>query len=581
MSLLQKYIFTLTIPGPDPDINLTPINERLTRDYEKVGGFAWGKRKKLKTKLRFTKVDYEFFKDVFDGNEYFSYDLNIYLRCGGANATPELWHKCKLLGSKASWDKAAGTVEFDPVNDDVWECFMQGMKKKVDLLSYGDPVYVRNIHGHIQQKECTFTGISLPDPEDENDCVPGGANEMYWTKIYQSYTGVTTVIRWQREFWDLAGSPPDNSWTSVVDPVEGTVFVRKVKTNGPRRIEINGPLHYEFVWDVLDFTEQEGMDNGRFIKDIFEDVIMEAVNDQECVLDHVVSTFLDVNPLDQGDATAYARALAKLKYLTIFQRSDIFKWNAAENAQYLEVTIANFIEMLCKTFHMYWTIIEEDGEYTFRMEHVSYFIAPNGLDLTVDPYAKYIRAYERFDLNTKEDIPAFERWSMVKFRPGSIFAPSEIKYASAFTSNEAKEYPIPEITTDFAAMFLNDIGDETDLEGSFLMACHIDTGSYYIDREYDEFNGALSFWELLRYYHKWDRYYNEGTVVSGGLTELVTFGSQKFLKQAPEIEVPISCENLRLYFNANLLQKANLGWGEVETASYDTLKESLRLKILH
>lgn len=583
MALLDKYVFTLITPGATPDVNLTPINDRLIRDDEKIGGFAWGKRKVLKTKLRFAKTDYQFFKDAYEGDELFTYDLKIYQKCGGFSATPELWHTGKLLASKASWDKAAGIVEFEVVNDDLWECFLQGMKKKIDVLSYGDPIYVRNIHGIIEQRECTFSGPSAPDPGEEDDCIPGGADAGYWIKVYESInvnTGVgsvNVVIRWQRERWNGLGAPPDNSWHSVTDPIDGPIYVRKVKVNGPRRIEINGSTHYEFVWDVLNFTEQEGIDNGRLVKDIFVDII----NESGCDFDGVSSTFFDVNPLDGGDATVYNRADAKLKYLTIFQRSDIFKWNAAENAQYLEMTIEGFLEILCKTFHCFWTIEQADGLYTFRLENASYFLSSNGLDLTTGSYAKYVRAYERFEMNTKEVIPAYERWSMVKYRPDSIFAPSEIRYATYYTSNDVKEYPIAEVTTDFAAMFLNDVGDEVDLSGSFLMACHLDTGGYYIDREYDEFNGALSFWELLRYYHTWDRYSGGGTVLSGGNSQVVTFGSVKRLKQAPEIEFSISCTDIALYFNANQLQKTALGWGEIESSSYDTLKESLRLKLLH
>lgn len=577
MALLHEFVFELTTPEPESPRILTPINDRLNRAWEKVGpATARGRRKVLKTKLTFAKADYKWFKEQFDLNEYAEYVLEIKRRCGGAGETPTLWHRGKILFSKASWDFARGTVDFELVQDDAWECFMSGMKKKVNLLDFGTSILVRNVHGELQQKECFYA--PLP-PTNEDDCITGGAAAGYWTKVFYEFrlTPFQITIRWQREKWTLGGSPPDNSWALITDPVDGPIYVRKVKVYGPTRYELGTSLHYQLVWKVLDFVDQEGIDNGRLFKTIFPLVIPES----GCEFDHIRSTFFDVNPAGGPGTTAYDRALEKLKYLTFFQRSDILKWDAEENATRLEMTIEAFIEVVCKVFNCYWTIETADDETTFRIEHDSYFATPDGFDFTTGDFAKYVRAYERFELNSKEAVPSYERFLMTKYLDNSIFAPCEIFYGYPFTAAEPKEYAIPECTTDFQAMILADDDDDANLKGVFLMSVHLSDGHYYIDREYDEFNGALSWWELIRKYHKWGRPYSEGVFTSGSLSATVTFENVKRLKQTPEITVSMSCDQIENDFSPENLHKTVLGWGEVDTASEDTLTSSITLKLLY
>ena len=103
---------------------------------------------------------------------------------------------------------------------------------------------------------------------------------------------------------------------------------------------------------------------------------------------------------------------------------------------------------------------------------------------------------------------------------------------------------------------------------------------FYIDREYNSINGSLSWWELLRKYWNYGRYMSGAVVRSGPNVETITINSPRRIKEAPEISFPISCD-VEAAFNPDLPITTPLGQGQVDTAVYDTLTETLTLKLMY
>lgn len=583
VSLLNDFSFILDIPGDDPR-TLTPTNDRLQVVWERVeGDWSRARRKAIKTPLTFYKSDYIFFADRAAANPYEELTLNIYRKCGSALNTPTLWHTGKILLSKARWDRAAGKAEFDILPDDLWKCWEQNKNTVFNLLAYGDPITVYSVYGEISYYTSTFIDPipGHPTAAEQDAAVPGGANAMQWVKVSYKLWKVGPIprvtVKWAREIWTGVGSPPDNSWIQITDPLLGVIFARKPQVNGPNWHNLDS-WQYEQTWDILDFDIQRGIDNGRLVKEILPQIfeVFGCNDDACCGVYRVRSAFFDIDGGTPPDTPPYDRAAEKLKNLLIFQRSDILKAFADANASRHDITLLNFIELLCKTFDCRYSIVFEETLPTIRIEHFSYFTESNGMDVSASPY---VRRYERFDIDSVGDIPQYEEFLMTKGRDGTIFAPSKISYDPKIASKEGRPLPVPECTTDFSGLFLSDDDDENDLKGSFLMAVYEIEGNYYIDQEYSEMNGALSWWELLRKYWTYGRYMSAATVTSGSQTASISVSRVRRIKELPEISVILDCSSEADY-NPDLLVNTPLGWCEVDTAQYDTLNETLTLKLL-
>lgn len=578
VSLLNDFSFILDVPGEDAR-TLTPTNDRLQVSWDKIGGeYSRARRKVIKTSLTFLKSDYQFFKDRFDAQPFEELELNIYRKCGAASNVPTLWHSCRILLSKARWDHAVGRVDFDLQPNDLWKCWEQNKNKTVNILGQGTAVTVYSIYGDVSYRTHNFIDPIPGHPTDaeQDAAVPGGANAMQWVKVSYKYWKVGGIprvtVKWAREVWAGVGAPPDNSWVQITDPLLGIIFARKPAVNGPNYHNLDNGL-YEFTWDIIDFATQQGIDNGRKVKEVTP-LIIAATG---CDFDQVKSGFFEINQENPQDNAPYLRAYAKLKNLLIFQRSDILKAFATANASRHDITIINYVELLCKTFNCFYTIQYEATELIFRIEHFSYFVENDGLDVSASPY---LRRYARFEIDSVEDIPPYEEFLMTKGRDGTIFAPSKMEYSLPVASSEPKPNPVPECTTDFEGLFLADDDDENDLKGSFLMAVYEIDSLFYIDREYNSINGSLSWWELLRKYWNYGRYMSGAVVRSGPNVETITINSPRRIKEAPEISFPISCD-VEAAFNPDILVTTPLGQGQVDTAVYDTLTETLTLKLIY
>lgn len=578
VSLLSDFSFLLDVPGEEEPRTLTPTNDRLKVSWDKVAGdWSRARRKTIKTRLVFFKSDYQFFRDRAAAQTYEELTLKIYRKCGSAANTPTLWHACRIVLSKARWDHAAGRVDFDLQPDDLWKCWEQNKNKTVNILGQGTAVTVYSIYGDVSYRTHNFIDPipGHPTGAEQDAAVPGGADAMQWVEVSYKYWKVGGIprvtVKWAREVWTGIGDPPDNSWVQITDPILGVIFARKLAVNGPNYHNLDNGL-YELTWDILDFSTQQGIDNGRKVKDITPVIIAAA----GCGFDQVRSAFFEINEENPQDTAPYIRAYQKLKNLLIFQRSDILKAFATGNASRHDISIINYIELLCKTFNCLYTIqYETGGLVIFRIEHYSYFTKPNGLDFSASPY---VRRYERYELDSVEEIPQYEEFSMTKYRDGTIFAPSKMEYSLPFTAKEPRGMPVPECTTDFEALFLADDDDENDLKGSFLMAVYEIEGQFYIDQEYGELNGSLSWWELLRKYWNYGRYMAGAVVRSGSLSETISINSPRRIKEAPQITIPIDCATEAAY-NPDELVNTPLGWGEVDSAEYDTLSETITLKL--
>lgn len=561
MPLLDKYSFE--VDGGSGPVTVTPTNDRLQVEWQRKDGALFF-RKTLKTPLRFTGADFVMFETAFAANECGVYDVTIYRKCG--NQIPVTWMVGKIYLNDGKYDHARGVVEYEMETVDLYTCFLKNIKKKINLLDYGTPLKSYNASGTIVTEVCTANNTIDYNPID---CLPGGASAGLWTAIKHTVvtdagTGVSETT-WAREVWG-ATTPPDSSWTLV-----GGQYVREVVIYSAVILDDFLP-DYTYEAFLYDFDDQGGIDNGRLLRDILEDV----VNASGCGFNLVTSDFFDVNPLNLHPTNiAYERADERLKHLIIYQRTDVVKWNAANNAVRADITIDDFLKVLFGLFQAYWVIKETEDGLTFQVEHVSYFSAVNQNDFTAGAYAVYTRGYRRYTAAGKDIVPPFEVFSNPGSRQNSVFSDTRITYpAECVTSDQQKENTVTQASTDLAGTMYNDLLNP---DGLFFMATFPQADKYYIFQDYFQINGCLSWWELVNYYWLHDRFAATGTITQYDNEADVTFLSRKRIKEQPEIKIPVACD-VEADFSPDALQRLPLGWSEVQTATYDTKTEVLALK---
>ena len=556
MALLDKYSFE--VDGTP----VTPTNERLQMEWQRKDGTRFF-RKSLKTALRFTGADFLFFETEFAANDCKTFELTIYRKC--LTQIPQLWHTGRIYLNDGKYDHARGTVEYEVESVDLYTCFLKGIKNKVNLLAYGTPLKTLNASGTIVTQTCTETSLNY----NFVDCISGGASSGLWTAIRHHVSAdvgfEVAETTWAREEWGPT-TPPDQSWTLV-----GGIWVREVIIMSSVILNDNLP-YYTYEAFLYDFDTQGGIDNGRLLRDILEDV----VNASGCGFNLVTSDFFDINPLNLHPTNlAYTRADERLKHLMIYQRTDVVKWNAITNAVRAEITIEDFLKVLFGLFQVYWVIKETEDGLTFQIEHVSYFAAVNQTDFTAGSYANYSRGYQRYTVAGKDVVPPYEVFSNPGSRQNSVFSDTRITYpAECVTSDQQKENTVLQASTDLAGTIYNDLLNP---EGLFFMATYQQDDKYFVFQDYFQLNGCLSWWELVNYYWMHDRFSATATITGHENSEDVTFLSRKRIKEQPEVKIPVSCD-VEADFDPDALQRLPLGWSEVQAATYDTKTEVLALK---
>lgn len=559
MILLEKFSFE--VDGGSGPVTVTPTNDRLQREWQQKDGTRFF-RKILKTPLRFTGDDFVFFETEFAANECKTFEVSIYRKCG--SQVPELWHSGRIYLNDGKYDHARGVVEYELETVDLYTCFLKNIKKKVNLLDYGTPLKSLNSSGTIVFYTCE---AAIGAPGNPIDCIPGGASAGLWTVVrhtdFPDESQSKTI--WAREEWGPT-TPPDDSWTLV-----GGVYVRAVVIYSSVILNDNLPF-YDYEAFFYDFSTQGGIDNGRLIKDIFEEVI----NASGCGFNLITSDFFNINPLGLAPSNiAYDRAAERLKHLMVYQRTDIMKWDAASNATRADITIEDFLKVLFGLFQVYWVIKETEDGLTFLIEHVSYFSSVNQNDFTAGAYENYTRGYKRYTVSGKDMVPPYELFSNPGSRQPSVFGDTRITYPTeCVTSDQQKENSVLLASTDLTGTIYNDLLNP---DGLFILATYEKDGKYYIFQDYAQLNGCLSWWELVQKYWMHDRYGETGVITVHENTEDLTFLSRKRIKEQPEIKVPISCD-VEADFSPDALQKLPLGWSEVQSATYDTKTEVLALK---
>lgn len=582
-NLFDRYRFTAS-DGVD-DTSVYPVNSGLRFRWERQddGKFF---REKLATELVFRGDDYTYFRGFFDDGTCTRVTLTIERRCSG---TLQTWSE-RFVGVvpifEGEWDFDRCEVRFRLVNDDIYECVNRNLNKKQNWLNLAAAVELKTIYGEFDYLDCPynfgdfslatydgqylfhkqcFTGVT-DDYNDDTTPDPATAwRPFLHEQIVQPGAPPANVeiqTRWIRETVNYPGGPPPGEGWILLG---GTTYVRPALYGGITENTFTDDDGF-FVRQFSANTVVDPISNGRF----FNDVFVAAVEALGCPIDEVVSNFFGINP-DGTEPTndAYDFAAANLQQVLIFQKSDVTNADATDDATVLELTLKEVLEALRDSLNVYWAIEDVGGTMTFRLEHLSYFDAANGLDITALGGGKYTAGMNAFKI--EQETPYYEEFGYQE------------SYTEGFT-NKRIEYPAdcataPEIDRSTRSMnadvpgLINNANAGT---SGFVFVCATEesAGVYQINRYNNEVNGAMQWRALHDNVWPFGRFRMDATSTASD-----DFAVQTIIKRKAQVPVtiPWCCED----FDPTELMQTGLGWGAVKDAEEDTLKATLTVNLLH
>lgn len=575
---LSKYTFLLTFPSGDRV--MVPATNTLAFTWEKAKDSV-GFVKKLDTQLTFLGDDFCVFYNLERNKQICTrIPIQILEDCEG---TQNLIFQGYISLTDGQWNASHKRVTFPVREQDSLTCLLEQSEDLVNLLDIvprPDTVEGKTFIGTLQFQTCEGNiqlGIDQEDAPEEvtnGSCLTGQGWVVYRNRVEiladlpDGSTNLNVRTTWVREYSEGATQPPGEGWIQ-----EGSGWVRPVPTILDLEQTNISPQLIELFYIIVGAEGKTPLkyDNGMLLNTVLEKFMLQF----NCGLT-VVSDFFGINP--DGTApvnSAYLAALDGYQAITIYQKSDIVRAFATQNATILNVTWQRLFEYLKGLFNVYWTV---EGN-TLRIEHISYFQSEKRMDLTLPDFVKYIDNNFAWSYD-KEKRPKEERWSYQA--RGIDFVGKPILYPAECSDRDSKiqEYNFSEVYTDIS--LLNSVNKDENLDGIVFVALDQYQGSYFINRDTGtlsnspQINGRLAIANLHEAVHTWNRPHRTGKM-NGKDT---VFDSFQRTRRQPGIVLKMCCSDL-LKWKPEYLIKSQLGWGEQDSITWDSQTELLTFDLLH
>lgn len=541
-----------------------PVFDAITFEDSREEGQVYY-RKECTTTFIFQNAEYTYFKGLLDTNYCGTLELRLYWN-GILKYTGNLNLR---LNSKFDVDNCR--VELTATPEDNYNALFANWEREINILNIPatSSVTSKIIIGTI---ESTFVTTSGTVPDD-----PPGPAANTWTLVSSSYDSGLDITdqTFKRETITIAcdnGNPvsPGADWTLAEDNCGSNSTARYVRGLRVYLIESTTDTLTYGIIGVDTNNNVDEYDNGRLWSDVIDYFITQAGFS-------LVSDFFNINPDNTHPSNdPYTAADPNLHNLLIYQKSDIKRFDAAQNATVGRTTLKNLLEFLDIAFDVKYSI----SGSTIRLEHVSYYTATNGEDLTSTSPLK-VAGFNNFTFD-EQDTYAQEKylWMDEDFRGGNDFIGQPITYNCGDPEEEPLELTAEEFVTDISGILANP--DNYEDKGFVLIACGSINSDYFILRETGQISNAfqlnahLSWANLHHNYKRYDRPQPTGTINGNA----VTFASVRPKKRQ---EVIVIHKTVDQYFSINFSQRirSGLGWGEVETAVYNSKDCSLQITLLH
>jgi hypothetical protein len=587
MQIVNKHRYRLT------DRNgvaiLSPLGEtRLALQYSREDDNRFDYEKKMQGKLTLVKEDYNRLLTL-EKSTYRCSQITIVIeeKCG------DTWkeiHSGILRLNEGAWDLSKCLVEIPIGSYDNYACVDVGFDEEVNVLnSMATPTKVSVL---ISDPRSYIETITPCNNSDCNDlfawCGTGEPYSQGWVIYQYEYwtnsagTACAATVHWAREVVEVpAAEVMNSSWIMVEDLGATKKYARRVTTFGCITNTVINDFtgetesHYQcgFVGAAGVNTE---IDNGMLLSEVLTHLV------RKTCLDYTVkSELFQINPDVVTDISYVTGERSFTDKLVLFQKSDVKRWNALNNASIANLSLEQLIEYLVEMFNVQYRI--QDGNI-FRIEHVSWFQQNSGLDLTIPRFIKNIQGKQQYTYETAK-IPRIETFTFMEAE-GADFVGKPIEYdtfcSTSVRSEQKKEHKLDKVTTDVGFIMNHPDADSKVIsdDGFVLVACEDIDGDLVIVRGAPildsgaRLNNVLGWAILHDTFHKHNRPFPYGNM-NGAFT---IFDSIIPLKKGAKLSVPLCCTDT---FNPLDKITTELGEGVVGSAEINLTTGVLEVEVLY
>lgn len=515
-------------------------------------------------------------------------------------ATWNEWFSGLISLNEGDWDLDNCRVEIKFQDFKPEQCFLDNKGEKIDLLR---ETFARRtvmmlptniiIETETCEKDARSTGADNPSYLGGyqwcgNEPPQNGA----WTAYEHSETDdgihhrITT--KWARQVMELdcIFEPVGvEGWIMVEDncvvvpgnlPTGSRKYARPATIYGCEYTNGDGTAGSTMVCKIYgQGTDNVAFDNGLPLEDVIQSFVYKF-----CPEITVKSDFFQINPQEEEIINYVTGKISKVRYLTLYQKSDVKRPNAAGNASKMEWSWDKLMTTLNLMFNVEWRV---EG-MTLIIEHTSFFKRVKGLDLTQPKYAINVKGKRRYSY-TNGTIPKQELWKWKESSAYGDFPGLPIIYDNGCVTRGGREtvktYAIDDVMTDVEYAVSNAAPDSPNVsdEGIVMIAAAMSGDNYYILTETGileetRLNNTLALAQLMRDYHRHNRPLRSGRM-NGFET---SFLSVIPTKKGVPISIPFCCGDA---FDPDDIVTTPLGEGIVDKATFKFKSSTLELELLY
>jgi hypothetical protein len=560
-----------------------PADAGFEIDYARAGEFRIGFEGNMKTKLTF--VYKEDFQDLIDeetsANKCYPLPVEIRRECDGEE---KIVGTAELHLVDGEWNLDNCTIEVELRMFNPYTCYEDNAEAEIDLFEASDNHYtVRLLRGGLEYVHYSSTGYDNDEwnPLFFPEADPQTKGWVFWKFEHVNTTNTSTYYYVRERIVAPTVTTPDMiplSGTYVRKPI---LYAYRIIGAGPgsrpnRRGQADAFI-YPFEYSIFGSVAGQSIDNGMLLTDVLAYFANKFCGVQ------VVSDFFQINPDTASSVNYVTGETSMVNKILLFNKSDIKRHDAKNNATRAMTTFEKILEGLCKMFNCQYRFTESE----LRIEHVSHPLlqARKGLDVTIDSkYADYISGMRRYTYDTLR-LPAREKCTFMEANYAD-FVGVPISYIGQCVTKEKsareRKVEVEDITTDLMWVMENPDSESKNVEdeGIFMMAVFTDGGVNYpvvdlpiLDAQARP-NNHLGWAQLHEHYWRHDRFQYYGYMNNN----YTTFESVKPIKKGRKFTIPFGCDDT---INLNSIVVTPLGDGIVNTATHNLQACTLELELLY
>lgn len=300
------------------------------------------------------------------------------------------------------------------------------------------------------------------------------------------------------------------------------------------------------------------------------EAVLDYLATETCSRIHaVISDFFQINPENPSDINYVTGEDNPYKSMTIGMKVDIYDPIPSDLQTEGITSFQELMAVLNTLFNVWWTI---EGDFV-RIEHISYFEAQAGLDLTQARYDKWTRNTNKYTYD-KKDLPNIENFTYT-----DKDEVNQIVYDTYCQNSiqQIKNYSTGNYSVNLYGL-RNAQWQIKSTEGFVLMATEFNSGTGKYDVIGSQ-NDELFPSKLLLKFYRHNRSSQTATLILGSSSygDFFIYSSKKTKKQ-DEFTIELCCDDE--FVDTDYMTTA-LGKGHLSSAKFNIKSDTMKVQLLY